>query len=126
MVPTNNLELKPLDDQEIAWEMLMYAAYETSNVRESPLLAPYGADFGTLPGDLGVVVLLQEADDSEPVGAAWLRLMIYTGFGYVADDILSWRSPCFLTAKVVELERNYSYNYLQMFDKQVIATEVFP
>jgi GNAT superfamily N-acetyltransferase len=87
VVPVRSLELRLLDNQETVWEMLMHAAHETSDLRASPLLAPCGADFGMLPGDLGVVALVQEVDDRKPVGAAWLRLLKYTGFGYVSDDI---------------------------------------
>ena len=97
------------DQQEIVWEMLMHAAHETSDVRDSSsLLAPYGADFGLRTGDFGVVAYAVAGSCSkatttttttdisssssktlQPVGAAWVRFLRKTeGFAqHVADDI---------------------------------------
>ncbi len=77
--------LTPADEQ-IVWEMLMYAAHEDSiaSVRSQPYLARYAAGWGRI-GDRGCV-----ANNGEiSIGAAWLRLWSGAdrGFGYVSDRI---------------------------------------
>lgn len=47
---------------------------------DEPDLAPYHADFGARPGDVGVVAEIE----GEPVGAAWVRLV--DGYGFVDAD----------------------------------------
>ena len=72
-------------DEPTLWQMLMYAAHETSAaaVSANPDLARYVEGWGR-KGDVGVI-----AEAFLPVGAAWLRLLPYhnRGYGYVADDI---------------------------------------
>jgi ribosomal protein S18 acetylase RimI-like enzyme len=73
-------------DQSIIWEMLRYAAHESSvaAVKTQPALARYAIDWGR-KGDLGCVATVA----GEPVGAAWLRLWTGEdrGFGFVAAEI---------------------------------------
>jgi ribosomal protein S18 acetylase RimI-like enzyme len=75
-----------LKDQAIVWEMLRYAAHESSieSVQSQPLLARYAADWGR-PGDVGCVATLSPI----AIGAAWLRFGSGEdqGFGYISDDI---------------------------------------
>lgn len=47
---------------------------------DEPGLAPYHADFGVHSGDVGVVADIE----GEPVGAAWVRLLV--GYGFVDAD----------------------------------------
>ena len=74
------------EDESIVWEMLQYAAQQTSieSVRSQPYLARYATDWGRT-GDLGFAACFDEI----PVGAAWLRLWPGEdkGFGYISDDI---------------------------------------
>lgn len=101
------------EDQECIWLALKHAAHETDDVRNYPLLQPYGLDFGKVPGDFGVGVFLVETDhvvdgsgssstnrnnnnkDKPPsvspcssfVGAAWIRnLHDRGGLCQVAND----------------------------------------
>jgi ribosomal protein S18 acetylase RimI-like enzyme len=74
------------EDESILWEMLRYAAHQTSvtDVREQPHLARYVTAWGR-SGDLGCI-----ADrGTTAVGAAWLRLWRGEdkGFGYISDEI---------------------------------------
>jgi precorrin-4/cobalt-precorrin-4 C11-methyltransferase len=73
-------------DQAIIWEMLRYAAHESSvaAVKEQPALARYAIDWGRV-GDIGYVATVA----GKPVGAAWLRLWTgeERGFGFVAAEI---------------------------------------
>jgi ribosomal protein S18 acetylase RimI-like enzyme len=75
-----------LEDQTIVWEMLRYAAHESSlqSVQSQPLLARYAVDWGR-PSDIGCVATLSPI----AIGAAWLRLGSGEdqGFGYISDDI---------------------------------------
>jgi GNAT superfamily N-acetyltransferase len=75
-----------VEDESIVWEMLRYAAHESSieSVRQQPYLARYALNWGRM-GDLGYVALI----DTIPIGAAWLRLWLGEdkGFGYVKDEI---------------------------------------
>jgi ribosomal protein S18 acetylase RimI-like enzyme len=83
-----NMQIQSLiaNDQPMLWQMLMYAAHETSltMVQTSPSLARYGSDWGR-KGDLGYAGFV----NGRCIGAAWLRLWPEDdhGFGYVADDI---------------------------------------
>lgn len=64
--------------------MLLHAAHETSleTVRESPIITPYGKEFGKHKGDFGVVAEI----DGLPVGAGWFRLLKDKGgFAVIAD-----------------------------------------
>lgn len=58
---------------------------DQAEVRRTPELAHYFADFGTRPGDVGVVA----QTDTETVGVAWARRFSSAdpGYGYVADDV---------------------------------------
>jgi ribosomal protein S18 acetylase RimI-like enzyme len=75
-----------LEDELIVWEMLRYAAHESSieSVRQQSYLARYALDWGRV-GDVGYVSFA----DMSPIGAAWLRLWLGEdkGFGYVGDEI---------------------------------------
>jgi GNAT superfamily N-acetyltransferase len=75
-----------VEDESIVWEMLRYAAHESSieSVRQQPYLARYALDWGRI-GDFGYVASI----DSSPIGAAWLRLWLGEdrGFGYIKDEI---------------------------------------
>ncbi|NJO96155.1 MAG: GNAT family N-acetyltransferase [Hyellaceae cyanobacterium CSU_1_1] len=75
-----------LEDDLIVWEMLRYAAHESSvkSVQQQPSLALYALDWGR-EGDIGYVAF----GDLSPIGAAWLRLWLGEdkGFGYVNDKI---------------------------------------
>ena len=67
--------------------MLMHAAHETSleYVRHSPIMTPYGADFGRRRGDFGVVAEL--TDNGQPVKAGWFRLLKgQGGFAVLVSD----------------------------------------
>ena len=82
-------QTRPLtaDDENIVWEMLMYAAHETSleSIRSQPALAQYAEGYGR-PGDLGFVALCEE----RPVGAAWVRLWSsneFKGYAFISKDI---------------------------------------
>ncbi|MGD1859010.1 MAG: GNAT family N-acetyltransferase [Leptolyngbyaceae cyanobacterium] len=74
-----------LEDQPILWEMLQYAAHESSlEALQHPLLARYAVGWGR-PGDVGYGAW----QAATPIGAAWLRLWSgdNKGFGYIDDDI---------------------------------------
>jgi ribosomal protein S18 acetylase RimI-like enzyme len=75
-----------VEDEDVLWEMLMYAAHETSvaSVRQQPYLARYAIEWGR-EGDLGYLAQIGE----RPVGAVWLRLWQGEdkGFGYLEDTI---------------------------------------
>jgi ribosomal protein S18 acetylase RimI-like enzyme len=75
-----------VEDESIVWEMLRYAAHESSiqSVQQQPYLACYALDWGRI-GDFGYVASI----DTSPIGAAWLRLWLGEdkGFGYVKDEI---------------------------------------
>jgi ribosomal protein S18 acetylase RimI-like enzyme len=83
-----NFVIRPLiiEDESIVWEMLQYAAHESSieSVRQQPYLARYALNWGRM-GDIGYVA----STDTNPIGAAWLRLWLGKdkGFGYVKDEI---------------------------------------
>ena len=74
-------------DEAILWQMLMYAAHESSLdvVKANPDLARYVQNFGRA-GDIG---LIAEAAQHQAIGAAWLRLWTADdkGYGYVSDEI---------------------------------------
>uniref|UniRef100_B8HKM9 GCN5-related N-acetyltransferase n=1 Tax=Cyanothece sp. (strain PCC 7425 / ATCC 29141) TaxID=395961 RepID=B8HKM9_CYAP4 len=74
------------EDEAVVWEMLRYAAHESSlqTVQDQPALAQYAQGWGRT-GDLGFVALC----DQQPIGAAWLRLWREgeRGFGWLADSI---------------------------------------
>lgn len=73
-------------DRAIVWEMLMYAAHESSleAVKQNPELTLYAEDWGRA-GDLGVGAFV----GAQPIGAGWVRLWSgeRKGYGYVANDI---------------------------------------
>jgi ribosomal protein S18 acetylase RimI-like enzyme len=73
-------------DESILWTMLMYAAHESSVeiLRSNPLLDRYVQDWGK-SGDFGLVAI----DNTQAIGAAWLRLFSSDnrGFGYVDEGI---------------------------------------
>jgi ribosomal protein S18 acetylase RimI-like enzyme len=75
-----------VEDESIVWEMLRYAAHESSiqSVQQQPYLARYALNWGRI-GDFGYVASI----DTSPIGAAWLRLWLGEdkGFGYVKDEI---------------------------------------
>ena len=76
------------DDEPFLWRMLLEAAHAGDEVdgpdalKAMPELARYVAGWGR-PTDLGVVA----ARHGEPVGAAWLRLLVgdEAAYGYVDD-----------------------------------------
>jgi GNAT superfamily N-acetyltransferase len=74
-----------VEDESIVWEMLRYAAHESSieSVQQQPYLARYALNWGRM-GDFGYA-----ASNTSPIGAAWLRLWLGEdkGFGYVKDEI---------------------------------------
>ncbi len=76
------------EDQEIIWDMLRLATYESSvtSVQENPSLARYAHHWGR-SGDLGWVAIASKTQ--HPLGAAWMRLWPENdrGFGYIADSI---------------------------------------
>lgn len=79
--------IRPLSskDESIVWEMLLYAAQETSlEALQHPLLAHYAAGWGR-PGDMGYGAWHGKI----AIGATWLRLWSEAdqGFGYIRDDI---------------------------------------
>ena len=77
-------QLSP-EDEPIVWQMLQYAAQESSlEALKHPLLAHYAAGWGR-PGDLGYSAW----QDDQAIGAAWLRLWSKDdkGFGYIRHDI---------------------------------------
>jgi GNAT superfamily N-acetyltransferase len=75
-----------VEDESIVWEMLRYAAHESSidSIRQQPYLARYALNWGRM-GDFGYVASV----DTISIGAAWLRLWLGEdkGFGYVKDRI---------------------------------------
>jgi ribosomal protein S18 acetylase RimI-like enzyme len=75
-----------IEDESILWEMLRYAAHESSieSVKQQPYLARYALNWGRA-GDFGYVASV----NTTPIGAAWLRLWLGEdkGFGYVKDEI---------------------------------------
>jgi ribosomal protein S18 acetylase RimI-like enzyme len=75
-----------LDDELMVWQMLRYAAHESSveSIQQQPYLARYALNWGR-DGDVGCVAL----GNIKPIGAAWLRLWLEEdkGFGYVSDEI---------------------------------------
>lgn len=79
--------IRPLSskDEPIVWDMLQYAAQESSlEALQHPLLAHYAAGWGR-SGDMGYGAW----HEATPIGAAWLRLWSEEdkGFGYIHDDI---------------------------------------
>ncbi|AOY84192.1 GNAT family N-acetyltransferase [Moorena producens JHB] len=79
------LGLNPvMPEDEFLWQMLVYAAHETSlkAVKTHPILLKYVAGWGKV-GDTGIVAML----DQHPLGAAWLRLWDgeTKGYGYFDD-----------------------------------------
>jgi GNAT superfamily N-acetyltransferase len=74
------------EDESIVWEMLRYAAHESSieSVKQQPYLARYALNWGRM-GDFGFVTSI----NTTPIGAAWLRLWLAEdkGLGYVKDEI---------------------------------------
>jgi GNAT superfamily N-acetyltransferase len=74
------------EDEPILWEMLQYAAHESSieSVRQQPCLTRYVQGWGRM-GDVGYVAMV----NGIALAAAWLRLGSGEDkrFGYVRDDI---------------------------------------
>ena len=83
-----NYTIRPstVEDEPLVWEMLRYAAHESSveSVRRQPALARYASGWGRT-GDLGCVA----EQNTVPLGMAWLRIWLGEdrGFGYVGDCI---------------------------------------
>jgi len=75
------------NDQDSVWDFLKYAAHEDEDVRNVPLLQPYGKEFGMHPGDFGVAAVVGHNKDDDNgnsvqknsgdgiiiLGAAWIR-----------------------------------------------------
>ncbi len=84
---SNNCKLRTLStaDQGILWEMLKYAAHETSiaSVKSNIDLVRYAQHWGRF-GDVGTVA--EQADQA--IGAAWLRLWPTEdkGYGYIDSE----------------------------------------
>ncbi|MEG5052502.1 MULTISPECIES: GNAT family N-acetyltransferase [unclassified Microcoleus] len=87
--------LRPLtqEDEPFLWKMLYEAAHMAEEgestvqaVVNHPLIAKYVKNWGRA-NDLGFAAI--ELNDSQPVGAAWLRLFTEDdkGFGWVDDTI---------------------------------------
>ena len=83
-----NCIFRPLtaQDEPLLWQMLMFAAQETSleAVKAHPALVHYVLGWGRA-GDMGLAA--QAGFVTEAVGAAWLRLTSADdkGFGYIDD-----------------------------------------
>lgn len=80
--------IRPLkaEDQSIIWEMLQYAAHESSlqAVQEQPCLAIYAQNWGK-NDDLGYIA----EHDGQGIGMVWIRLWSSKtkGYGYLSDHI---------------------------------------
>ena len=79
--------IRPLSfkDEPIVWEMLRYAAHESSlEALQHPLLACYATGWGR-PGDVGYGAWHREI----AIAAAWLRVWSREnkGFGHINNDI---------------------------------------
>jgi ribosomal protein S18 acetylase RimI-like enzyme len=81
-----NTQIRPLtsDDMPFLREVFYHAVYVPPgaapvphDIIDKPELAKYIVDFGSQPGDAGVIALVGEV----PVGAAWARLI--HGYGFV-------------------------------------------
>lgn len=92
---TGNWFLKPLqaEDESWMWEMLYQAIYvpvgeplPDRSILQQPELARYVRGWGR-KGDLGAAAF--SALETQPIGAAWLRLWepAERGYGWAADDI---------------------------------------
>lgn len=64
-------------DQDIIWQLLSYAAHEPSveTTKSQECCIPYAQDFGTRPGDFGVLATAQHEYNECVVGGAWIRLL---------------------------------------------------
>jgi len=82
----NEIRALTNEDASVLWEMLIYAAHESSleAVQNQPELVRYVVDWGRA-GDLGLVAWVNQ----KPVGAVWLRSWTSEdkGFGYLDDSI---------------------------------------
>ena len=74
------IRLATKDDEPFLWEMLYYAAHMDEDGQVSPLaakknpdLVKYVKDWGR-ETDIGCIAL--EPDGNQPIGAAWIRLLI--------------------------------------------------
>ena len=87
--------IRPLasKDEPFLWEMLYQALHVPKGqpvlpreVIHLPELARYVQGWGQQPGDCGF--LASNVTTGQPVGAAWLRLLVSEnkGYGYVDDD----------------------------------------
>jgi ribosomal protein S18 acetylase RimI-like enzyme len=79
-------------DEPILWQMIFEAAHMAEEghttvqaAKERPDLAHYVQHWGE-DGDIGVVAI--EPEHNQPIGAAWVRLLIGNnkGYGYVDDE----------------------------------------
>lgn len=79
-------------DESVLWEMLYHAIYvppgaspPPRDIVQRPELARYVRGWGR-PTDLGVLAI--DGATGEPLGAAWLRLLVddNRGYGYVDDN----------------------------------------
>ena len=80
------------DDAAFLRSMLFEALYVPGgedpfpqSILDEPAIRHYVADFGSWPGDVGVIGL----EDGRPVGACWLRAFAGDdpGYGWVADEV---------------------------------------
>jgi ribosomal protein S18 acetylase RimI-like enzyme len=87
-----SIRLLTQEDEPFLWQMLYEAAHMAEEgestveaVVNHPLIAKYVKDWGRA-GDMGFVATL---NSSQPIGAAWLRLLTgdERGFGWIDDTI---------------------------------------
>lgn len=79
-------------DEAFLWDMLYLALYVPPgepplprSVLREPALARYVSDWGTRPGDQGLIAVA----DGKSIGGAWLRMFPASdpGYGYVSETI---------------------------------------
>ena len=94
----DSIEFRPVfygQDQALIWDILRLAAHAETleEVQTNPLISVYGNDFGSKPGDIGVVAEEQGSEENInsgvgvspaskgiPMAAAWVRYLPGTGF----------------------------------------------
>lgn len=86
--PPPSLQFRPLtvDDQDIVWKLLSFAAHEDSVevTKSQTCCVPYAQDFGNEKGDLGILATLTIT--GEPVGGAWIRMLGEEGMSKIDSN----------------------------------------